>query len=435
MPGSNNKPGLSYEQGPRLAAPMRLFLLAPVFLMLSAGAGIVLVDDWMLGRWTSASLALTHLLTLGVLGAVMQGALLQMLPVVLGSPMPQSSALSWCGLFGLGFGAPLLAGGLWLGDTDLLTVAMALLGLAWLPFLTGLTYSLMRAQTAGAMDWPLRLATLSLLLTVASGLDLAGGLAGMSMLDPMGDFFDRVNLHAAWGLIGWVAVLIIGVAYQVVPMLQLTPGYPDWLTRLLAWWLPAALLAFSLGLLVEDAAWLSAWASRALAAGLLLFAVWTLHLFRHRRRRLPDVSLHFWRLGLLALCLAVLLYGSLDYIPEVERGRVQVSIGLLFLLGFALSITVGMLYKIIPFLSWFHLQSQTGARAGSLPSMRDMITEPAMRVHFRLHVGAFCLLAPAPWLPDWLVTVGLFALAAGGQRLWLNLRMARAAFLAHGGKM
>jgi len=29
-------------------------------------------------------------------------------------------------------------------------------------------------------------------------------------------------LHAAWVLIGWVLVLIVGVAHQVVPMLQIS---------------------------------------------------------------------------------------------------------------------------------------------------------------------------------------------------------------------
>ena len=39
-------------------------------------------------RWNPATLALTHLLTLGVLAQVMCGALLQMLPVLAGAPVP-----------------------------------------------------------------------------------------------------------------------------------------------------------------------------------------------------------------------------------------------------------------------------------------------------------------------------------------------------------
>jgi len=33
---------------------------------------------------------------------------------------------------------------------------------------------------------------------------------------------DLTPLHAAWVLIGWVLVLIVGVAHQVVPMLQIS---------------------------------------------------------------------------------------------------------------------------------------------------------------------------------------------------------------------
>lgn len=421
--------GLSYQQGPALGAPMRLFLAAPLFLMLAAGAGIVLVADWLPGRWSPAALALTHLVTLGYLGSVMQGALLQMLPVVLGSPLPQADWLSRLGLLGLGLGAPLLAAGLLFGEPLWLGAALFALALAWLPFLAGLAVALARALSGGDMDWPLRLAGVGLLVTVLSGLVLAGGLAGYW---PLPDLAATVDLHAGWGLVGWLLVLVVGVAYQVVPMLQLTPAYPRPVTRLLAWLLPIGLAVFTLGLLSGRG---GAVGATAAGAGALVFASTTLYLMQRRRRRLADVTLDFWRLGLLALVLAVLLYGALGALPEALRTPAELSLGLVFLLGFAASVVNGMLYKIVPFLAWFHLQSQTGARAGTIPNMREMIPEPAMRGHFRLHLLAVCLLAPAPFLPAWVATLGLLALAAGAHRLWLNLRAARAAFLAFGGRL
>ena len=38
-------------------------------------------------------------------------------------------------------------------------------------------------------------------------------------------------LPGAWG--GWALMLLIGVSYLALPMFQLTPPYPGWLTRLL----------------------------------------------------------------------------------------------------------------------------------------------------------------------------------------------------------
>lgn len=423
---------LSYDQGPALAAPMRLFLIAPLFMMLAAVAGIGLAHDWLTGRWSPATLALTHLITLGYLGAVMQGALLQMLPVVLGSPVPWAGVLSRCGLLGLGSGVPLLGAGLLWGEPALLGAALVALAVAWLPFLAGLGVALARALSGGEMATPLRFAGVALLVTVASGLGLAGGLTG---LWPLPDPLLLVDLHAGWGLFGWVTILVVGVAYQVVPMLQLTPSYPRQVTRLLAWLLPAGLLGWSLARLSDAPAWAYPSASMAAGIGCLIFVGTTLYLQQRRRRKLADVTLDFWRLGLVALALAVLIYINLGRLPETIRVPAELSLGILFLLGFAASVVNGMLYKILPFLAWFHLQSQTGARAGSIPNMREMIDETAMRRHFRLHLAAVSLLVPAPFLPAWAASLGLLALAWAGHCQWRNLLTARKRFLAHGGQL
>jgi hypothetical protein len=350
--------------------------------------------------------------------------------VVLGAPIPWAGGIARCGLIGLGLGTPLLAGGLLFAEPLWLAAALFALALAWLPFLAGLAVALARSLAASEMNWPLRQAGLALAVAVASGLLLAGGLAGAW---PLPDLLRAADLHAAWGLFGWLLILIVGVAYQVVPMLQITPAYPRRLVRALTWLLPLALLAYSLGRL-NEAAYADA-AARVAVVGSLAFALATLSVLHRRRRKLPDVTLDFWRLGMAALIAAMLLFVLLDPLPESQRAPAELSLGLLFLLGFAASVVNGMLYKIVPFLAWFHLQSQTGAKAGTIPNMREMIPEAGMRRHFRLHFAAVCLLAPAPFLPAWAATPGLLALLFGGHLLWLNLRRARARFLAYGGRL
>ncbi|HEY5791152.1 MAG TPA: hypothetical protein VIX81_11035, partial [Gammaproteobacteria bacterium] len=80
-------PGLSLDQAPPLAAPFRFFLTAPLFGLAAALFLLWSGADALATRWSAAALVLTHLLTLGVLSMVMFGALLQMLPVVAGSPV------------------------------------------------------------------------------------------------------------------------------------------------------------------------------------------------------------------------------------------------------------------------------------------------------------------------------------------------------------
>ena len=98
-------------------------------------------------------------------------------------------------------------------------------------------------------------------------------------------------------------MLVIGVSYLVVPMFQLTPSYPVWLTRLLPAGLFLVLCLWSLQLFAPEAA-AQAWQSGVALAGVLLaglYAVATLWLQSRRRRRQTDVTLMFWRGAMLSL--------------------------------------------------------------------------------------------------------------------------------------
>ena len=75
---------LSYEQSPPLAAPFRFFLTAPCCGVLAGLLLIVYGEDALVMRWTPAALALTHAVTAGFMLQAMLGALIQILPVVVG---------------------------------------------------------------------------------------------------------------------------------------------------------------------------------------------------------------------------------------------------------------------------------------------------------------------------------------------------------------
>lgn len=426
--------GLSYEQAPPFAAPLRFFLVAPLFLLLAAGLALFL-PEWQANRWSPASLALTHLVTLGYLGMVMLGALLQILPVVLGAPVPAVSLVAWVGLLGLSVGTPSLALGFLLSEPLWLYSGMLILAAGLLPVIVAVAFSLVRTA-APQVAWPIRQAVLALVITLMLGITLAGGLYGLWSLPAASDL---TPLHIAWGLIGWVLILIVGVAYQVVPMLQITPPYPARLSRWLTWIMLAGLLLFSS---LPQPGWGAA-ASRlgelTLCAASIGFAVATLRIQSQRRRKVPDVTLDFWRLGMASLILSALLCLLLSRLPETWQAPAQISLGLLFLLGCAASVVSGMLYKIVPFLAWFHLKTQTGAKVGSIPNMKEMIPDKLARRHFRLHLAMLILLLPAPFLPkpaaQFDTMAGLLLLAAGALRQWLNLRHARGLFLRFGGRL
>jgi len=81
-----------------------------------------------------------------------------------------------------------------------------------------------------------------------------------------------------------------------------------------------------------------------------------------------------------------------------------------------------MLYKIMPFLNWLHLQ-QAGGTAVPIPNMMQMIPQRAMRVQMLLHFAALALLLAAVLWPALVLPAGLTFSASC---LWLQWNLAGA---------
>ncbi len=420
--------GLSFEQAPPFSLPLRFFLTAPLFL-LAAAAMIVLAPDALASRWTPAALALTHALTLGFLAMVMVGALTQMLPVVAGSPLPAPRLVAWMSHVPLALGTVALMTGFLAAEPMAFGVAAALLATAFLVFLVAVTLSLLRA-VAGVTSHGIRLAVTSLGITVALGLALVLLRAGW-WSPPAVEA--AVAAHIAFGLLGWILLLVIGVAWQVVPMFQLTPPYPPVLSRWLVPLLFVLLLVHAFAPLAHPAVGMLAEAG--LAGGVLAFAIVTLRLQSRRRRKLSDVTLDYWWLGMASLVASVAVWLAGRLWPAWgESDAFPPLLGVVFLGGFAVSVVSGMLYNIVPFLAWFHLQAQLQARAGSIPTMKDMIAEPWVRGQFRLHLAACALLVAAVLQPQLAIAAGC-ALGASAVLLGGNLLAAVRRFSRYGGHL
>ena len=405
-----NTARLSLSQTPPLTVPAPYLLAAPWFVV-AAGLWLAVAPDAFAGRWSPVLLGVTHLITLGFLAMAMLGAFQQLLPVLLGVPLGRPRALAWSVFLPLALGTLLLATGLGLTQKGLLLGALGLLGAALGVFLWRGGRALLRAPTVPGTTPAMRAALLALAVTITLGLHLAGGHAGGGVTRQLTD------VHLAWGLVGWVALLVAGVAYQVVPMFQITPEYPRALVR---WWVPVLLGALVSWSVVR--ALIPAWAAAPAwlaALALVAFAVITLRLQMRRRRSLPDVTVEFWRLGMLCLLGAVALWLARPWI-----GGYDVLVGVLFVAGFAMSVVSGMLYKILPFLVWLHLNNRLHehppGQRGRIPTMKQIIGEAPARRQYRAHALAVALLCAASVWPVVARPAGL-ALALSGVLLGVNL--------------
>jgi hypothetical protein len=381
------QPTLSFEQAPPISVPYRFFLTAPLF---GAVAGLILA--WLgpaalESRWSPGALAMTHLIVVDFMLQAMCGALLQFVAVVAGANIWRPHLVATVV-------HPLITAGAVFLATAFLLEQQVLFLLAALVFA----------------------AALGLFLTV------------MESLQSVWSLLTLINVHVAWGLGGWALMLVIGVSYLVVPMFQLTPAYPVWLTRLLPAGLFVVLCLWSLQLLPGTGA-AQAWQSAVALAGMLLaglFAIATLWLQSRRRRRQADVTFVFWRGAMLALLGLAASWLVFEALPQLgQHPRAPLWLGVLALPGVFLSVIIGMLYKIMPFLNWLHLQRQGGV-ALPPPNMKQMMPERAMRGQMRLHFAALVLLLAAVLWPVLALPAGL---AFSASCLWLEWNLVGAARL------
>ncbi|MDO8311123.1 MAG: hypothetical protein Q7T25_04210 [Sideroxyarcus sp.] len=394
---------LSTDQSPPISIPLSFFALAPLFLVLAAVMLALDGDNPFADTHAPAMLAATHCITLGFMASVMFGAAQQILPVLVGSKMPASRLVAWCSLLPLILGVLSLCAGFILGKPTWLNLAWPLLGVAFLTFISASLVSLAHAAVRNNTRTAILLSIISLSLAVTLGVLLARGYATGASLP----YAELATAHIKLSLGGWVMLLIVGVSYQVVPMFQLTPNYPKWLSAALAPAIFTVLMSTAALLMVEPYPHRIAVFAECLFWLLAIcFAIVTLILQQQRRRSVPDATLNFFRLGMFSLLFAALFsLASLLY-PPADTCLRTLSV-LAFLLGFAMSVTIGMLYKIIPFLIWFHL-FRGGMKSG-VPNMKQIIPETWMWGHYRLQLGTLLAATCAPFwnTAAWAVMLGL----------------------------
>lgn len=404
-----NTSGLALDQAPPILVPLGFFLTAPAYL---AAAALLLLSsgaELMASRWTPGALAAVHLVALGFLTQVMIGSLMQMLPVLAGAPVPRVGQVSRWVYIALNLGVPAQSAGFLLGAPIVLVAGSVLVAAALLPFLAAAGMALSRAKGETATVVGIGLAASALLVAAGLGLWLVLGLSGILVSEQLAALTDA---HLTWGLVGWVGILVTGVSFQVLPMFYLTPEYPPQLRR----WLGPAVF----GLLILSSAQTiigagSGWALALAAAGLLVYLGVTLQVLRQRKRLRSDVTLDFWRVGLAAALGAVVAWAA---------GAPAQLTGVLLLMGVGVSIAVGMLYKIVPFLAWFHLQQRqlrSGRMTVRVPHTGLLMPSRWMRRQWIFQTAALAALVVAPVGGDPVVRLGGLLLLAAALLLGWNL--------------
>ncbi|WDE13801.1 hypothetical protein [Thalassomonas haliotis] len=401
--------GLSFSVMPPLSVPFRYFISAALMVVLLAGFILFSGPDPWLSRWHPAMLTITHGFTLGFISTVMMGALLQLLPVVGGVGMPKVRLFGGvCHVLHIGGSLILMLAFIWPQPLFLMQTALVLLLTGFFLYLAAVAWVLLQKLSQGATINAIRLAVLALAVTVVLGGLLLSRNLGAELISGHKVY---TNLHVFSGLAGWIAMLIIGVSFQVIPMFHVAPDFPKWLSRAFPLLILAGLLwLFWRGLsslYLGESSRHSALNEPVLLLLLLncLFAAVLLRVISRRKRKVPDNTLDYWRLSAFSLFVitAIFLIPE-NYLPEQFNSKKQMWLIAAYLYFYVLSVIQGLLLKILPFLSYNHLQQQCLMNFQAmqyLPNMHELLPKKHGRLLFISHIFSGVSLLMTVLAPDY----------------------------------
>ena len=398
--------GLSLDQAPPISVVFRFFALGALFGLL--GGGLVLYyQSAIFDAASPAALTLTHTFTLGIMLSFMFAALFQMLPVIAGVKLtaPVSTANFLLYPFAAGVLLLLVAFNMpqqsWLfGAASLLLVP----SLLWITLL--MLGKLVRLRDHSSSSKGMLIALLALGIVVILALYMTLSLAGYLE----GGYYPEVRTaHYSLGLFGWIALLIISISFQVIEMFYVTPPYPKLVSRYLPLTLFGLLFVTTVAAFWVPQLWLL---SHILTALLLVgYAVLTLRRLSQRKRPLADATVWFWRLGLSMLLLAM----TTLVVYKLTGVTLFGNLAEILYPAFALSIVFAMFYKIIPFLTWFHLNAQGYFTA---PMMHEVIHPKTAMKHLYIHLTTVVTFLLALFFAPLLFVSALLTMLSFGWMLW-----------------
>jgi len=388
--------GLSVDQAPPISAPVRFYISAPLFAIV-AGFLIFFSDsNTLMNRYALDSIIITHTLTIGFLGFIMLGSLTQMLPVLAGAVIPRVSLMAKISHTLLMLGSIFMLFGLNYENTILDSLAIFLLGTGFFIIISSVVMGILTVKNFNATVKAMATSLVFATFTIIMGIFLLYSYVDVNLIEYRNII---ANIHSVWGVFGFAGILIIGVTFQVLPMFYVAPKFKQFCKK-------RVVILISLGLLIwfftsvyfeEYSIIGKAW----IALFFWAFATTVWIKLGRRRRPISDVTVWYWRSASIFLTLGSFLW----IFDEYFKHEYIVIVAILLGGGFILSIMIGMLYKIIPFLVWFHLN---GMGYMSIPTMNEMIDKKLSKIQFILFISSLVGFVFAFYIPSLLKPSAIF---------------------------
>jgi hypothetical protein len=360
-----NQGGLSLEQAPPISVVLRFFVTASVFGVL---LGLYLMGDF-------KNIIVIHILALGVMASFMLGAMFQMLPVIAGVVIKMPTKKATVANLLLIVGLILQLSAFETSSSLLYLLGAITLGLGLLYTSILMLKEVVKIKDHSSSSKGVLFALLSFTIAILFGIYLLLTLGGYTDATL---YSELKEAHYSFALFGWVTLLVVSISFQVVEMFYVTPQYPKFISRYLTIAI-FSLLIIKIAILFIGVG--STLIDISLAILFIIYAGITIHRLYRRKRPTSDATVWFWRLGMGLLIVSMVIL-SLD--RSINLGEKLNSLAQITFINFALSIVFAMVYKIVPFLVWFHLSNQGYMEA---PMMFDVIHPKKAKIHFWIHIS------------------------------------------------
>jgi cbb3-type cytochrome oxidase subunit 1 len=267
----------------------------------------------------------------------------------------------------------------WVFDTGIIMTASAiLLNLAMFIFSFNIIATMKSVKKWNVTAWYLASAIFYLIVTAIAGLLLA-----INLWTPYIklDHLQYLNLHAHVAFIGWVSMVIMGVSFKLIPMFTLSHGFALTNGKRALWLINIGLLGISTIMHYNDTTFLYYIFTTLIVLGIIFFLLQINLIFKNRIRKQFDIGIKFSSVAYLMFGLTTLLGTFIAFVDYENIINLTLVYGYMIIFGFVSMIIVGQMYKIVPFLVWYHKYSSI-VGIEKVPMLKDMFNKKFAQVGF-----------------------------------------------------
>ncbi len=383
--------GLKTQKSPSPSVVIPHYISGAVFFIVLCFL-ILLSSDAFIGHYFHPKLlAITHLAALGWGTMIILGALYQLLPVLLETPL-YSENLAKITFLAFTAGVICLAWSFWNFYVGIpIQIASILLLTSFIMFFINIIFTARKSP-----NWKI---DTDFIVTSSLWLLLTGLLGTLMAFNFSYPFLNKSHLlflkiHAHMGIAGWFIMLIMGVGSKLIPMFLLSHNLNTKKLNCAYYLVNIGLTGLSLDLYIREEKALLPLYALLITTGIILFLSFLREAYKKRVRKQLDIGLKHSFTAFMFLFIPIIIGIIISFNPsfnDVFLLQVYLVYGTSVFLGFISSLILGQTFKTLPFIVWVNKYSKYAGRKKTLLP-KDLYSQKLVNLQYAVYLTALPVL-------------------------------------------